>query len=380
MNARAILGDSARTAFEANFGVSPAAVAVAPGRMNVVGEHTDYNGGFVLPAAIDRFIAVAVTVGPDATIAIRSDRYPTAVELPSLPKQRIGSWADYVLGVAAQVAERSGALGFQAGIVSDIPIGSGLSSSGALEVATAAALLAARGVEMTPIEIARLCQQAENRFVGAQTGIMDQLAALLARTGHAMLLDCRSLEHRAIPLPDRRFSWLLADTRVHHELASSAYNERRRQCEAAARTLGRASLREVGEGDLERIADPILRRRARHVITENARVLRAADALERDAPRELGPILFSSHMSLRDDFEVSCAELDCLVDVARGLPGVIGARMMGGGFGGCALVLVESSHVADVEQTLAAGYMERFGERPAFYRVHSVDGVMAGRS
>jgi len=374
------LDQRARNAFREAFGYPPGSVAVAPGRMNIVGEHTDYNQGFVLPAAIDRHTAVALRLRRDVRIALSSDRYGGSIALERLPPRRQGNWADYVLGVAREIGNRFGeGPGFEAVVASDVPVGAGLSSSGALEVALAVALLAARGIEMAPLKIAQLCQTGENEFVGAQTGIMDQFTALKARGGNAILLDCRSLEDEYVPLPGGQLTWLLADTRVRHELASSAYNQRRIECEAAARELGLTSLREASVDDLERIADPVQRHRARHVITENARVLSAADSLRRRVPRGLGPILYASHESLRLDFAVSCRELDCLVELAAGMPQVIGARMMGGGFGGCALVLVESTGTDDVEQHLSQGYAEEFHRSPQFYRVRAVDGVMPER-
>lgn len=381
MSAPHQLDERARAAFRQTFGYLPTAVAVAPGRINIVGEHTDYNQGFVLPAAIDRHVAVALRLRRDEEIILHSDRYANPVELASLPASKQGSWADYVLGVAYEVRQRVGeSPGFDGVVVSDLAVGSGLSSSGAVEVAVAVALLAARGVKMPPIDIALICQAAENGFVGAQTGIMDQLTALKARAGNAMLLDCRSLESESVPLPDGRFNWLLADTRVRHGHASSGYNDRRQECEGAAKALGLASLRDAKEADLDRIENPVYRRRARHVVRENARVLKAADALRRRAPRDLGPILYASHDSLRVDFEVSCPELDCLVELAAGMPQVIGARMMGGGFGGCVLVLLDATGIDDVEQHLAEGYAEAYHRAPEFYRVRSVDGVMPEES
>jgi galactokinase len=375
------LDERARRGFRQAFGYPPGAVAVAPGRINIVGEHTDYNDGWVLPAAIDRHVAVALRVRRDAHLALRSDRYNAPVELERLPSRRQGDWADYLLGVACEIDQRHGpGPGFDAFVASDLPVGTGLGSSGALEVAVAVTLLAARGIEMPPLEIARVCQAAENRFVGARTGIMDPFAALKARGGNAILLDCRSLEDEHVPLPDGRHAWLLADTRVRHELASSAYNERRRECEAAAAALGLRSLRDATDVDLERISNPVERRRARHVVSENARVLQAADALRRRSPRGLGPILYASHESLRLDFAVSCRELDCLVELAAGTPQVIGARMMGGGFGGCVLVLVAATGIDDVEQHLAEGYADEFHKSPEFYRVRSVDGLMPERT
>ena len=381
MSAPHQLDERARGGFRQAFGYPPGAVAVAPGRINIIGEHTDYNQGFVLPAAIDRHIAVALRLRRDARVALRSDRYQAAVDLEALPTRRQGNWADYLVAVAREIDRLyDPGPGFDAFVASDIPVGSGLSSSGALEVATAVAMMAARGIEMAALETAQLCQAAENGFVGARTGIMDPFTALKARGGNAILLDCRSMHAEQVPLPDGRYAWLLADSRVRHELASSAYNERRRECEAAAAALGLSSLRDATDADLERIANPVERRRARHVVTENARVLQAADALRRRAPRGLGPLLYASHESLRLDFAVSCRELDCLVELAAGMPQAIGARMMGGGFGGCALVLVESAGIDDVEQHLAEGYADEFHKSPEFYRVRSVDGIMTERA
>jgi galactokinase len=381
MSAPHQLDERARSGFRQAFGYPPGAVAVAPGRMNIIGEHTDYNEGYVLPAAIDRHIAIALRLRRDSRIALRSDRYQATADLERLPARRQGIWTDYLVGVAREIDAQHGAgPGFDVFVASDVPVGSGLSSSGALEVASAVAMLAARGIEMAPLPIAQLCQAAENGFVGARTGIMDQFTALKARGGNAILLDCRSLQDEQVPLPDGRFAWLLADSRVRHELAGSAYNRRRAECEAAAAALGLLSLRDATEADLERIPDPVERHRARHVVTENARVLVAADSLRRRAPRGLGPLLYASHESLRLDFAVSCRELDCLVELAAGTPQVIGARMMGGGFGGCVLVLLDATGIDDVEQHLAEGYADEFHKAPEFYRVRSVDGAMSERT
>ncbi|MEO6796543.1 MAG: galactokinase [Candidatus Dormibacter sp.] len=381
MSAAHQLDARARQLFGEVCGYPPAAVAIAPGRMNIIGEHTDYNQGWVLPAAIDRFVGVAFRPRRDAQIVLQSDRYPTPVRLPRLPDRKQEAWYDYVVGVAHQIdARRGSTTGFDAVVVADLPAGSGLSSSGALEVAFAVASTAARGLALPPAELAALCQQAENEFIGARTGIMDQYTALLARAGNAMLLDCRSLAHEDVALPDVRFAWLLADTRIRHELAASAYNERRAQCEAAAAVLGFTSLRDASEADLDRIQDPLLRRRARHVVMENARVLAAAGALRRRETRALGPLLDASHASLQRDFAVSSPELDALVDLAHGVPQVIGARMMGGGFGGCAIVLLEATGLDDLEQHLQIGYTDMFHRSAEFYRVRSVDGTMPARS
>ena len=352
----------------------------APGRMNLIGEHTDYNQGFVLPAAIDRHAGVAVAPRRDPGVRLVSDRYQGQVQLSALPATGRGDWTDHALGVMVELRRRTGEdNGYDVAIASDIPSGAGLSSSGALEVALALAIASTRGIQMPARELARLCQQAENRFVGVRSGIMDQLTALQARAQNALLIDCRSLQSEHLPLPEARFSWLLADTRVKHELAASAYNSRRSECEAAARRLGIASLRDALERDLARLADPILTARARHVVTENARVLAAAEALRRREVTALGPLLRASHASLRDDFSVSCSELDTLAAAADEHPGVIGARMMGGGFGGCVLVLLEAAALPDLEAHLLQSYSERFHRAPEYYRVRSADGALAGR-
>ena len=371
----------ARRLFQASFGYLPAAVITAPGRMNLIGEHTDYNDGFVLPAAIDRHAGVALSPRRDTAIRLVSDRYQGEARFPALPAVRRGDWTDHALGVMVEVRRRTGeASGYDVAIASDIPTGAGLSSSGALEVALALAIASMRGLHMPTVELARLCQQAENRFVGVRTGMMDQLTALNARAQNALLIDCRSLKSEQLPLPDARFSWLLADTRVKHELAASAYNRRRSECESAARRLGIASLRDAGERDLTRLADPVLLARARHVLTENARVLAAAQALRRREVTALGPLLRASHASLRDDFSVSCSELDTLAAAADQHPGVLGARMMGGGFGGCVLLLAEAAALPDIEAHLLQAYSERFHRAPEYYRVRSADGALAGRA
>src|SRR5437879_9316178 len=235
MSAPHQLDQRARAGFRETFGYPPGAVAVAPGRMNIIGEHTDYNEGFVRPAAIDRPIAVALRLRRDARIALRSDRYEANVEFETTPTRRQGNWADYLIGIAREIDQRyDRGPGFDAFVASDIPMGSGLSSSGALDVAGAVAMLAARGIELPALETAQLCQAAENGFVGAHIGIMAPFTALKARGGNAILLDCRSMRDEQVPLPDGRYAWLLADSRVRHELASSASHERRRESEDAA--------------------------------------------------------------------------------------------------------------------------------------------------
>ncbi|MDQ6882858.1 MAG: galactokinase [Candidatus Dormibacteraeota bacterium] len=370
----------ARQLFREVYGYPPAAVAVAPGRMNIIGEHTDYNGGWVLPAAIDRFIGVAFRERRDTQVMLRSERYPP-IDFSKLPDSKQGTWPDYIVGVARELEGRPGLRqGFDLLVTSDLPTGSGLSSSAALEVAFAVAYLEAGGRSMPPADLAALCQRAENVFVGARTGIMDQFTALSARAGNAILLDCRTLQAEDIPMPDGRHAFLLVDSKVRRDLAASAYNERRSECERAAAALGVKSLRDAAETDLERLEDPLLRRRARHVITENRRVLAAAAALRRRDAEALAPLLAASHESLRDDFQVSCPELDLLVTLALESPRVVGARMMGGGFGGSVIVLVEAAAIEDLEQHLQIGYADAVHKSPEFHRVRSVDGTMPARS
>ena len=373
MTAAHQVDELARRRFQQVFGYQPAHVAVAPGRINVIGEHTDYNEGWVLPAAIDRYIAVAARSRGDTQVCLFSDRCG-GLELPRLPASPGNGWADYVIGVVRELGiEGSAPGGFELAVTSNIPSGAGLSSSAALEVATALALLATSGAHTPEVELARLCQRAENHFVGARTGIMDQFTLLFARAGNALLLDCRSLGWEAVPLPDARYAWLLADSGVKHDLARSAYNQRRAECEAAAAALGVPSLRDAAGLDLEQIPPELLRRRARHVISENGRVEAAAAALRRQDAIALGPLLYASHESLREDFAVSCPELDCLVELASGSAGVVGARMMGAGFGGSVLALFEASRLDDAEAHLRQGYALRFSRSPDFYRVSSVD-------
>ncbi len=404
----------------------PITVAWAPGRINLIGEHTDYNEGYVLPAAIDRVVALAGRPSDDADTRLYSLHHDESVHFAASPgalalkDAAIPTWSRYVRGVLAQFAAlpntqpnatpttapdapgnftpppltsvgahgRAPAPGsavptipaFSAAIAGDVPLGGGLSSSAALEVATATFLAALGGPSLPPMETALLCQRAENTAVGVQSGIMDQAASCLGRTGHALLLDCRSLDYQyvAANLPDVVLA--LYDTNVPHTLATSGYNERRRQCEEAFAILAAEiqrdeperpvrSLRDITADDLADYADAlpdVLLRRARHVIGENARVLLAVEALQAGDPDTLGTLLLASHMSLRDDYEVSCPELDIVVEIARTVPGVLGARMMGAGFGGSALILARADAVPVLDAALARDYPIRTGRVGAF--------------
>ncbi|HYS01892.1 MAG TPA: galactokinase [Candidatus Eisenbacteria bacterium] len=370
------LSRRAEDLFREAFHADPTAVVSAPGRINVIGEHTDYNDGFVLPAAIDRYVTVAFRPRPRGPVEMVSDQSEARLQFDGLPAQRQGTWGDYVIGVARALGDQ-GVSSFELAATTTIPIGAGLSSSAALEVASVMAMVHPKAAGMPLADVARLCRRVENDFIGARTGIMDPFISLAGRAGTALLLDCRSLQARVCPLPGDRWEWVLADTRVKHENASSAYNERRAACEAAAKEMGVPSLRDATEADVNRLTDPVLRARARHVVAENARTLAAATVLESGDPQTLGPLLFASHASLKNDFEVSCEELDALVELAASAPGVIGARMMGGGFGGCVLILVAAEAVDPLQTRLAGAYAGRFGQPPAFYRVRAVDGAWA---
>jgi galactokinase len=349
----------------------------APGRVNLIGEHTDYNDGFVMPAAIDLFTWVAASPREDRRLRVRSENYSDGVEAdlddPGLRAR--GHWSDYPLGVAVAL-ERAGChlRGADLLIRSEVPIGSGLSSSAALEVAVACALLASSGLSVDPTELAKLCQRAENDFVGMRCGIMDQFVSCHARAGHALMLDCRSLDYRLLPLAEEA-RLVICNSMVKHELATGEYNRRREQCESGVRHLakslaGARALRDVTIGELEQhkaVMPEVIYRRCRHVITENARVLAAADALGRGELFKFGQLMYESHISLRDDYEVSSKELDLLVEIAREADGVYGARMTGGGFGGCAVNLVRTESVEQFKLSVAARYEQLTGRVPDIY-------------
>ena len=307
----------------------------APGRVNLIGEHTDYNDGFVLPAAIDRYTTVECEPRDDARVHVESLGESDDFALAAI--ERTGTWRDYVRGVVQLVAPATGAT---LRIESDVPRGAGLSSSAALEVAVGRALDAVLPGE----QLALLAQRAENEFVGVPCGIMDQFTVALARAGHALLLDCRDLSYRHIPIPDG-VAILVCDSRVERRLADSGYADRRAACEAAAAQLGVHALRDATLEQVESLDDGVLRRRARHVVTENARTLAAAAALERGDLDTVGALMLESHVSMRDDFEIVPRQLDELAAVVRDVRGCRGSRLTGGGFGGCTVALVDDDAV-----------------------------------
>ncbi len=363
---------TAARVFSERFGTAPRWLAVAPGRVNLIGEHTDYNGGYVLPLAIDRHVIIAAA--PASTDSGRFRVYSAALdtsvdilldgsEAPGEP-----SWANYLRGVVSAFGKRGLVPSpVDAAIVSEVPLGGGLSSSAALEVATATLLEAVTGTVLLPREKARMCRQAEHEFAGVPCGLMDQLASVMGDEAGALLIDCRFEVVRVVPFGDPSVSLLICNTNVKHALADGAYARRRIECTEAARELGVASLRDATPAMVEAargIFDPVVRRRARHVTTENVRTLAAASHLEAREFAEVGALMYESHRSLRDDFEVSSVELDTLVDIAREIGdggGVLGARMTGGGFGGCTVTLVRTQNVDAVAETLAREYRARTG-------------------
>lgn len=355
--------------FAALFGRSPDVTARAPGRVNLIGEHTDYNGGYVLPTVIPQQTRLDLARRSDSLVRAHSMNIGGAGGAQATyrlgEETRRGQWIDYVQGVTA-ILERTGAViaGFDVLIDSDVPVGSGLSSSAALDVALLRALRDAFGLSLDDQRIAELAQRVENDFVGAPVGIMDPMVCSVGQHGTALFLDTRSLEHEAIPLPpDAGFA--VVGSGISHSHADGEYRLRRDDCERAAEILGVVQLRDLGPADLPRVArlPPPLDRRARHVITEDARVLAAAAALRAGDLATLGALFNQSHASLRDDYDVSIPEIDLLVDLATRDPAVHGARITGGGFGGCVVILTRRGEERGVAERAARAYQERTGKR-----------------
>jgi len=370
-----------RRAFAERFGRPPEGVWAAPARVNLIGEHTDYNDGFVLPLAIDRRVTVAAARRADDLLRLVSlEKGEQRLRIAEVGPGAVRGWAAYAAGPVWALARDGVEVGgLDLVLTSDVPIGSGLSSSAAVECAT---LLAARDLYGGPDDVARLAtiaQRAENDVVGVPCGIMDQMAALACRAAHALLLDCRSLEADQVPFApaDAGLALLVVDTRVSHALADGAYAERRAACSQAARVLGVRSLRDATQADLDAAHDRLGEsgyRRARHVVGENARVLEVAALLRRGRPDLIGGALRASHASLRDDYQVSAPELDTTVEAAAAA-GALGARMTGAGFGGCALALVPAGAVADVGKAVVAAFADRGFREPASFAVQSADGA-----
>jgi len=346
----------------------------APGRVNLIGEHTDYNLGYVLPLAIDRDCVITRFARDDRHLQLTSVQLgdTRTYSLDELPATKSGHWTDYCIGVACELLAAGYPLtGADLLIDSRVPTGAGLSSSAALEVSTALALLDGRPIE--GLALAELCQRAETNFVGLPCGIMDQAVAILAEAGSALLLDCRSLETRHVPLPEG-LAIIVTDSGVKHALATSNYATRVAECQRAALDAGVDSLRDA---TLNQVA---FNPRGRHVVSENIRVLDFLDAAGRSDTIEMGRLLTASHRSLQHDYEVSCEELDYLVDTALHLPGVLGSRMTGGGFGGCTITLVHEAMAGQFAHAIAHRYESRYGRRPMVFAARASAGALFSES
>jgi galactokinase len=359
-------------------------VVHAPGRVNLIGDHTDYNEGFALPAAIDLGISIALIPTDDARVSLTLvETGETGTFALDEPIGREGGWLDYVRGMAWAL-QRAGArpTGFRGLLASDLPQGSGLSSSAAIELSSGWALGGGAAPSMTTLELVKVVQRAENGFIGLNNGLMDQYASAFGVEGHALLLDCRSLTHRSIELP-AGLALVACHSGSPRKLESSAYNERRAQCEAAVATIQQVApfvtaLRDVTPTLLEQVKpelDDVTYRRARHVLREDAFVLQAVDALEAEDLETVGELFYASHASLRDDYEVSSPELDALVEIARATPGVVGARLTGAGFGGCTINLVHDDAVDALRDRVLRDYPARTGLTPRVFEVHPAQGA-----
>jgi len=371
------------------FGKKGSLRAWAPGRVNLIGEHTDYNDGFVLPLAVDRGIRFVGNRREDRLVRLHSMDYGATVEfsLDALTQDTDHRWADYFKGVADQLQKRGVALrGCEAAFQGDLPRGAGLSSSAALEVASAVFLRDVSSFILPDLDMVKVAQDAENQFVGVRCGVMDMYASYLAREGSALQIDCRDLSNRSAPLP-KGIKIVVCETGVERTLAGSAYNQRRAECEEAVRILseslpGITALRDVTPRDLakhEALLHGTVLKRARHVVSENQRVLDAVSAMEGGELATLGRLMVESHRSLRDDYEVSCGALDELVDLALACPGVVGSRMTGAGFGGCTVTLARQEAVDGLLATVRRSYRRPDGRPGEAYVFEAADGAKAAR-
>ncbi len=359
-------------AYTKRFGEQPQFLVRAPGRVNLIGEHTDYNDGFVLPMAIDRATWIALSPQTGGTVLFHSADHGEDAEFEAMNPEKGASmsWAEYPKGVAWSLREEGLTLeGWRGATICDVPMGAGLSSSASFELAVARAFRAVSGFDWDAKRMAVAGQRAENKWVGVNCGIMDQMISAIGQEGMAVLIDCRDYSTRLVPLPPGTVA-VIMDTMTRRGLVESAYNERRAQCEAAARHFKVKALRDVSSDRLSReggALEPLTLKRARHVVTENERTLAAAEAMERGDAEALGALMNASHESLRDDFEVTNAELDIIVQLARRIPGCRGARMTGAGFGGCSVALVDTAAAAHFVGELAQAYERETSRAPAIY-------------
>jgi galactokinase len=373
-----------RSLHVARFGAEPEIFA-APGRVNIIGEHTDYAEGFVMPAAIDFATLAGISPRTDGKIVIYSENFKEerSFDAAALPSKARHHWSDYPLGVLSIFAGEGHTIpAFSLSIWSDVPLGSGLSSSAAIEVATAIAVLSLIGASYPGPVLARLCQRSENEFVGSACGIMDQFISANGKKDHALLLDCRDLSYKLAPIP-ADVALVIANTMVKHAVTGGEYTSRRAQVEEAAAVIGRHRpevkfLRDATLEDLEKWGSemsPEAVKRARHVISENERTVEAAEALVQNERKKLGRLMAEAHWSYSRDFEASCEEADAMVELAQDLPGLIGARLTGGGFGGCTVNLVEAAHAKDFAAELGRRYETRIGIQPQIHICHASDGA-----
>ena len=369
-----------RELFLTTYGTTPR-IYRAPGRVNLIGEHTDYNDGFVMPAAIELRVWVAIAPRQDSKLCVCSLNFceTAEIDLQVGPPSPRGQWSDYVFGVAVTLIRSGHQLrGANLLIHSEVPIGAGLSSSAAIEVASGLALLGLSGRVSDMVALAKICRRAENEYVGARVGIMDQFVSCCGRAGGALMLDCRSLDYRLVPLP-RSIELVICNTMIKHEHASGEYNRRREQCEEGVRLLSQwlprvCALRDVTPAELNQYSARLpqdIFKRCRHVVTENARVINAAAALERDDLPTFRDLMRESHRSLQMDYQVSCDELDLMVELADKQPGVFGSRMTGGGFGGCTINLVDAAAVPKFRETVSLEYQQATGIAPEILVSHA---------
>ncbi len=372
--------------FEHLFGLRPR-IFCAPGRVNLLGEHTDYNDGFVMPCAIGFSTRVAVSPRSDRKLVIRSEEFSEQPEfdLENLPSHGKGVWSDYVLGIAVMLKEMGHPIpGANLLVRGEVPIGAGLSSSAAIEVASALALMSLNGARLPLPEVAQLCRRAENDFIGAKVGIMDQFVSCLGKAGHALMLDCRSLEFKLIPIPED-VRLVICNTMVKHDHASGGYNRRREECDEGVKILtrwypGARALRDISLKQLEQHQAEMpatIYKRCLHVVTENQRVLEGSKYLAEGDVGRFGSLMRESHRSLRDLFEVSCRELDIMVEIAESLPGYWGGRMTGGGFGGCTVNLVKAADAPRFAAQIAERYQAATGIKPDVYVCSAANGAGA---
>ena len=374
------LQDAVHQGFKEEFGEDPTFIVRSPGRVNLIGEHTDYNDGFVFPMAIDRATWIALRPRKDnKVIAVSVDMEDKQeFQLDNLKRPAKTEWIDYLIGVTWALQERGYTLtGWDGVITGDVPIGSGLSSSAALELATARAFYTVSDFEWDAATMAKVGMSAENDWLGLKTGIMDQMISAAGVENRALLIDCRSLETSTAPLPPNT-AVVILDTSTRRGLVDSKYNERREQCEAAARHFGVKALRDVDIETFNQGADelePLIRQRARHIITENDRTLRAQQAMNNSDPETLGQLMIESHISLRDDFEVSSDALDIIVDCANAENSCYGARMTGAGFGGCAVALVRADGIQEFVNNVEACYVSKTNLTPKIYISQASNGA-----